>query len=59
MICINTYKLIFKPKIARELLRMGNPIYDIKACKENSDRTIFIFEKTEKFVNDLATVQKQ
>jgi len=56
---INTYKSIFKPKIARELLRMGNPIYDIKACKENSDRTIFIFEKTEKFVNDLATVQKQ
>ena len=56
---INTYKSIFKPKIARELLRMGNPIYDIKACKENSDRTIFIFEKTEKFINDLATVQKQ
>lgn len=56
---INTYKSIFKPKIARELLRMGNPIYDIKACKENSDRTIFIFEKTEKFVNDLATVIKQ
>lgn len=56
---INTYKSIFKPKIARELLRMGNPIYDIKACKENTDRTIFIFEQTEKFKNDLATVIKQ
>ena len=59
MININAYKSIFKPKIARRLLRMGNPIYDIKACKENTDRTIFIFEQTEKFINDLATVQKQ
>jgi hypothetical protein len=38
---------------------MGNPIYDIKACKENTDRTIFIFEQTEKFINDLTNVQKQ
>jgi len=59
MIYINTYKSIFKPKIARQLLRMGNPIYDIKACKENTDRTIFIFKQTEKFINDLATIQKQ
>lgn len=56
---INTYKSIFKPKIARQLLRLGNPIYDIKACKENTDRTIFIFEQTEKFIKDLATVIKQ
>jgi len=53
------YKLIFKPKIARILLRLGNPICDIKACKENTDRTIFVFELTEKFKNDLATVLKQ
>jgi hypothetical protein len=59
MVYINIYKSIFKPKIARELLRLGNPIHDIKACKENTDRTIFIFEITEKFTNDLATVQKQ
>ena len=38
------YISIFKPKIARRLLKMGNPIYDIKADKENSDRTIFIFK---------------
>ena len=28
------YKSIFKPKLVRELLRLGNPIYDIKAWSE-------------------------
>ena len=28
------YISIFKPKIARRLLKMGNPIHDIKADKE-------------------------
>ena len=48
------YISIFKPKIARRLLKMGNPIYDIKADKENSDRTIFIFKNREKLKKDLS-----
>lgn len=51
------YKSIFKPAIARKLLRMGNQIVDIKALKEDADKTIFIFEETEKFKQDLATLQ--
>jgi len=53
------FKLIFKGEIARKLLRLGNPIYDIKSAKENSDRTIFVFKTTQKFINDLATVLMQ
>lgn len=51
------YKSIFKPAIARRLLRMGNPISDIKAQKEDNNKTIFIFEETEKLKKDLATLQ--
>ena len=59
VIYIDTYKSVFKPKLARELLRLGNSIYDIKPCKENTDRTIFIFKETEKFQQDMITVLKR
>lgn len=51
-------KSIFTPYVARRLLRMGNTIVDIKPDKNNRNKTIFIFEKTEKFVNDLAVASK-
>lgn len=47
------YISIFKPKIARELLKLGNQIIDIKADKNNTDRTIFIFRNTEKLQKDI------
>jgi hypothetical protein len=53
-----TYKSIFTAGVARYLLKLGNPIYDIKADKKNKDKTIFIFEETEKFKNDMASVEK-
>lgn len=50
--------MIFTPYVARKLLRMGNSIIDIKPCKENRDKTIFIFEDTEKLQRDLNFVTK-
>ena len=52
-----TYKSIFTAGVARHLLKLGNPIYDIKPDKGNKDKTIFIFEETEKFMNDMASVK--
>lgn len=52
------YKEIFTPYVARRLLKMGNPIYDIKPQKENRDKTIFVFEITEKFENDMVSATK-
>lgn len=52
------YKEIFTPFVARRLLRMGNPIYDIKPRKECRDKTIFIFEVTEKLKEDMASATK-
>ena len=34
-----TYKSIFTAGVARYLLKLGNPIYDIKADKNNKDKT--------------------
>lgn len=50
------YKSIFTPGIARHLLKMGNPIIDIKKDKKNSEKTIFIFEETEKLLTDLSSL---
>ena len=49
---------IFKPKVARQLLKMGNQIVDIKADKNNTDRTIFIFRNTKKLIEDLTLILK-
>lgn len=53
-----TYISIFKPKIARNLLKLGNPIYDIKADKKEPIKTIFIFRNTEKLIKDFNTLEK-
>lgn len=50
---------IFKPKRVRQLLKLGNNIVDIKADKNNKDRTIFIFKNTEKLQKDLNSLIKQ
>lgn len=52
------FKEIFTPYVARRLLRMGNPIYDIKPDKDNRDKTIFVFEITNKFTEDMASASK-
>ena len=49
------YKEIFTPYVARRLLKMGNPIYDIKPKKEDRNQTIFVFEITEKLQKDMAS----
>lgn len=35
---------------------MGNPVVDIKPDKNREGHTIFVFEITEKFKNDLSTL---
>ncbi len=52
------YKSIFNAGVARHLLKLGNSICDIKPDKKNKYKTIFIFEETEKFKNDMASALK-
>jgi len=49
-------KLIFKPNIARRLLKMGCKIVDIKADHNNKQRTVFVFERDNAFDRNFDTV---
>ncbi len=42
-------KLIFSPNVARNLLKLGNTIIDIKANKTNKLKTVFVFKNDEHF----------
>ena len=53
------YISIFKPQRVRKLLKKGFNINDIKADKNNLDRTIFIFKNSEELQKELETLIKQ
>lgn len=53
------YKVIIKPSIARQLLKLGNHIVDIKPNKDNPlIATVFVFEFNDKFKEDLKYLKK-
>jgi len=49
-------KLIFKASIARKLAKKGHYIVDIKPNRENPVASVFCFDNTEKFREDLAAI---
>lgn len=46
-------KPIFNSFLAKQLLHCGNPIVDLQKNKTLQNATIFYFEETNKFINDL------
>lgn len=42
-------RLIFDAKMARKLLKQGFVVIDIKPNRENTDKSIFVFENTDEF----------
>lgn len=53
---IRTSRLIFDAKIARKLLKKGFVVIDIKPNRENTDKSIFVFENTEEFKQTLSQI---
>ncbi|MED4883889.1 DUF5659 domain-containing protein [Bacillus smithii] len=49
--------MVFKPKIARHLLKKGFQIVDIKPYKENPDKTIFIFKRSKEVLNAIYSIK--
>jgi hypothetical protein len=49
-------RLIFDAKIARKLLKQGFVVIDIKPNRENTDKSIFVFENTEEFQQTLTQI---
>lgn len=56
---MRTSRLIFDAKIARKLLKMGFVVIDIKPNRENTDKSIFVFENTEEFKQALTQIMDE
>lgn len=48
-----TLKPIFNGFLAKQLLHRGNSIVDLQKNHKVKNATVFYFEETEKFINDL------
>ena len=46
-------KPIFNSFLAKQLLHYGNPIVDLQKNHKLKNATVFFFEETEKFIQDL------
>ena len=56
---IRKSRLIFDAKMARKLLKMGFVVIDIKPNRENTDKSIFVFENTEEFKQALGQIMDE
>ena len=52
-------RLIFDAKIARKLLKMGFVVIDIKPNRENTEKSIFVFENTDAFQQGLSQLMDE
>ena len=52
-------RLIFDAKIARKILKQNFVVIDIKPNRENTDKSVFVFENTEEFKNALAVIMDE
>ena len=53
------FKLVFNQGVSRQLIRMGIPVADIKADKNNPDKTVFVFKRTDEFEAAFAQINKE
>lgn len=53
------YKLVFNAGVARQLLRVGIPIADIKSDRTNPDKTVFVFKNDENFQREFERINKE
>jgi hypothetical protein len=52
-------RLIFDAKIARKLLKLGYVVIDIKPNRENTDKSVFVFENTDAFKDALTQIMDE
>ena len=53
------FKLVFNQGVSRQLIRMGIPVADIKADKNNPDKTVFVFKRTPEFETAFTQINKE
>ncbi len=53
------YKLVSSPRIAKKLITEGYKVVDINPDRDNSDKTVFIFESSEDLLEEIAKLEKR
>ena len=53
------YKLVFNAGVARQLVRMGINIADIKADRSNPDKTVFVFKNDDRFQEEFERINRE
>ena len=53
------YKLVFNAGVARQLLRVGVPIADIKSDRTNPEKTVFVFKNDSLFQKEFERINKE
>lgn len=53
------FKLVSSARIARRLLAEGYKVVDINPDRDNSDRTVFIFESSDDLLSEIAKLEKR
>ena len=53
------FKLVFNQGVSRQLIRMGIPVADIKADKNNPDKTVFVYRRTPEFEAAFTQINKE
>lgn len=53
------YKLVFNAGVARQLIRMGINIADIKADRSNPDKTVFVFKNDDRFQEEFERINRE
>lgn len=52
-------KLVFNAGVVRKLLKAGCRIIDVKADRDNKDKTVFVFERDEAFEKAFAEINEE
>lgn len=52
-------KLVFNAGVARKLLKAGCHIIDVKADRDNKDKTVFVFDRDDAFENAFAEINEE
>lgn len=53
------FKLVFNAGVARQMIRMGLVVADIKKDRDNPDKTVFVFKRTPEFEEVFARINKE
>ena len=52
-------KLVFNAGVVRKLLKAGCRIIDVKADRDNKDKTVFVFERDEAFEKAFSDINEE